>query len=308
MLRAAMTLADRLAEGGEGVREPASAASASPAVPSSTDSPAVAPPWAGASPLTADEPALPVRFAADLPATLQPEDRDALLARLGAHGPWGQGPFVLAGDLCVGDRGTDHRRWAELAPEIAEDLPGRRVLDVGSDAGYDSFMFARLGAAGVVGVEDGEAHAQAMLLESTYRTGVDFRRLGWHQLDPADLGQFDIVHCHNTLCRELNPVALLEALRPLLRDGGTLLLGTMVLTDPERSDCIRLVPTGLGGDPSWRMVPGRLALRWMLRAAGFTVRDELAMSSVPGGELRVVDGYVRCVAAQPATPSGPRRS
>ena len=249
-----------------------------------------------------------MRFADDLPATLGREARDALLARLGAHGAWRQGPFVLAGDLCVGDRGTDHQRWAELAPEIAEDVPGRRVLDVGSDAGYDSFMFARLGAASVVGLEAGEAHQQAVLLESMYRTGVEFRRHGWPRLVSADLGQFDIVHCRATLCREPNPVALLEALRPTLRDGGTLLLGTMLLTDPERSECIQLVPTGLEEEPAWWLVPGRLALRWMLGAAGFVVRDELAMSRVPEGELRVVDGYVRCIAAQPATPSGSRPS
>ena len=307
MLRAAMTLADRLAEGGEGVRNPAAAPASSTSAGAPAPAPAATPPWAGA------ERAAPavggaVRFADDLPASLPPAERDRLLARLAAHGPWRQGPFLLAGDLCVGDRGRDNHRWAELAPEIAEDVAGRRILDVGSDAGYDAFMFARLGAAAVVGIEAGPAHHQAAILESIYRTGVDFRNLDWRRLDPADLGQFDIVHCHAVLCRELHPMALLEALRPLLREGGTLLLGTLLLADPERSECIRVVPTGLGDDPTWRMVPGRLALRWMLHAAGFSVRDEPVQTAGPAGEFRVVDGYVRCVAADGAIPAGTWRS
>lgn len=308
MLAAAMTLADRLAEGGEGVRDPRSASAAGSTDPSPALIEAVVPQWTARTAAPVAEPLPPIRFADDLPARLGEAERDALLARLGACGPWRQGPFVLAGDLCVGDRGQDHRRWAELAPEIAEDVPGRRILDVGSDAGYDAFMFARLGAATVLGVEAGTGHQQAALLESLYRTGADFRRLGWRDLDAANLGQFDIVHCHAALCRELHPMALLEALRPMLRDGGTLLLGTMILADPERSECVRLVPTGLGGDPTWRMVPGRLALRWMLHAAGFAVLDEVAMRAGPDGERRVVDGYVRCIAVDTATSAGPRRS
>ena len=301
-----MTLADRLAEGGEGVREPQSTTDALPSDLSPASIDAVVQPWTDAT--TRNGSLAPIRFADDLPARLGEAERQELLVRLGGCGPWRQGPFVIAGDLCVGDRAQDHRRWAELAPEIAEDVPGRRVLDVGSDAGYDAFMFARLGAAAVVGVEGGPGHRQATLLETLYRTGATFLPLGWRDLDSANLGQFDIVHCHAVLGREMHPMALLESLRPRLRAGGTLLLGSLILTDPERSECIHVVPTGLGGDPTWRMVPGRLALRWMLHAAGFAVRDELAMRPLPDGELRVGDGYVRCVAADTVIAPDPRRS
>ena len=56
--------------------------------------------------------------------------------------------------------------------------------------------------------------------------------------------------------------------REMLTDDGPLLLGSIVLADPELAEHPRFVPGDYLGDPTWWWVPGRLAMRWMLDAAG----------------------------------------
>ena len=241
-----------------------------------------------------------VRFSSDLPETLDPDERAALASRAEALAPWLQGPFLLGGDLVVGGAWRSDRRWEDLDPEVGDSLAGRRVLDVGSNAGYDAFMFKQRGADEVVACEPHAFHQQALFLESLYRTGVCFEQIGWQQLDVARLGTFDLIHCHGVLYHEAHPVAMLQALRPLLRDGGVLLLGTMMLADPEMSEHLRFVPGSFAGDPTWWMVPGRLAVRWLLEAAGFAVVYEFGVRPGLRGEFQVLSGYLRCGTGTPA--------
>jgi tRNA (mo5U34)-methyltransferase len=238
------------------------------------------------------DPASLERFG-EVAAKLDPEERRRLAARAAELDPWLQGPFLLGGDLVVGGAWRTDQRWQILGEHLPASIDGGTVLDVGSNAGYDPFMFSRRGARRVVGCEPFEFIRQAEFLESIYRTGVEFMPLGWQQLDSATLGTFDIVHCHGVLYHDLNPVALLQRLHAMLAPGGTLLFGSMMLDDPELSEYARFVPGEYYGDPTWWWVPGRLAMRWMLAAAGFEVEEEFGVNEGPRGEFPVVNGYLR---------------
>jgi 2-polyprenyl-3-methyl-5-hydroxy-6-metoxy-1,4-benzoquinol methylase len=233
------------------------------------------------------------RFADDLPAELSPDRTAELYARADALQPWLQGPFWLGGDVVVGGSWRIDMRWRTLAPEVGEDLAGKRVLDVGSNAGYDPFMFKRRGADEVLACEPFEFIEQARFLESVYRTGVDFQPLGWQDLDPKQHGQFDLVHCHGVLYHELHPMAMLERLRSMVKPGGVFLLGSMMLAEPELSETARFVPGAFYGDATWWWVPGRLCLRWMLEAAGCVAHHEFGINDGPPGEFPVLNGYIR---------------
>jgi SAM-dependent methyltransferase len=239
------------------------------------------------------------RFADDLPATLPDERRQELLARVEELQPWLQGPFWLGGDVVIGGQWRNDQRWVGLQGNVP-DLQGKRVLDVGANAGYDPFMFRRLGAAEVIALEPFQFIEQARFLESIYRSGVQFVQEGWEALDPATHGRFDLVHCHGVLYHERHPMALLEKLRAVVADGGTLLFGSMMLGDPELSEYARFVPGAYYGDPTWWWVPGRLCMRWMLEAAGFTEVEEFAVGDGPPGEFNVVNGYFRATVASAA--------
>jgi tRNA (mo5U34)-methyltransferase len=247
-----------------------------------------------------------VRFSPDLPAELTADERETLAARAEELQPWLQGPFLLGGDVVVGGAWRNDQRWVGLAGHVPE-LSGKRVLDVGSNAGYDPFMFHLRGAAEILACEPFEFHEQAVFLESIYETGIDFQQIGWQQLDPDTHGTFDLIHCHGVLYHEPHPIAMLQALRRMLAPDGVMLFGSMMLASAELSEHIRFVPNAYYGDPTWWFVPGRLAMRWMLEAAGFTTQDEFGMSEGPPGEFATINGYFKLGAGEPAPLMGPER-
>jgi SAM-dependent methyltransferase len=241
--------------------------------------------------------ALP-RFASDLPDQLPPARVAELQREIAALEPWLQGPFVLAGNLVIPGVWRNDQRWRGME-EYIDDLSGKRVLDVGSNAGYDPFMFKLRGAEKVLACEPFEFVHQARFLESIYRTGIEFRQIGWQQLDPQVDGLFDFVHCHGVLYHEPNPLGMLLRLRSMLAPAGEMLFGSMLHASAEKSEYLRFVPDAYAGDRTWWFVPGRLAMRWMLETAGFEV-EELTLDEGPRGEFRTLNGYFRARPAQTA--------
>lgn len=240
------------------------------------------------------------RFSADLPAELSAERRAELVAEAERLDPWLQGPFWLGGDLAIGGAWRNDGRWLGLESEVPADLSGKRVVDIGCNAGYDPFMFHLRGAEYVLGCEPFAFIEQARFLERIYKTGVDFQPLGWQDLDAAVHGTFDVVHCHGVLYHDMHPVALLQRLRELLAPGGTLYFGSMMLADPELSEYARYVPGAYYEDATWWWVPGRLAMRWMLESVGLGVARQFAVHDGPPGEFATINGYFECQLAEPS--------
>jgi len=250
-------------------------------------------------PLAADVDATTlVRFRSDLDERLTPKRRRELLSQAADLDPWLQGPFYLGGDLIVGGTWRCDQRWASLGREVPQTLAGKRVLDIGSNAGYDPFMFALRGADEVIACEPFGFHAQALFLESIYHSGVRFRRIGWEQLGPED-GEFDLIHCNGVLYHDPNPMGLLARIRSLLAPRGEVLFGSMLLADPEQSEYLRFVPGSYFGDPTWWFVPGRMAMRWMLEVNGFQIAYTFDEQAGPPGEFPVLNAYFRLTAGDP---------
>lgn len=236
-----------------------------------------------------------MRFSPRLPQTLKPADRERLAAAAEELAPWLQGPFLLGGDLVVGGLWRNDMRWEGLGKEVAANLSGQRVLDIGSNAGYDPFMFKLRGAEHVLGCEPWEFIEQARFLESIYESGVELQQIGWQQLGPERHGRFDLVHCNGVLYHERSPLALLEKLYEMTAAGGTLLLGSMMLPDPGQAELARFIPGSYYSDETWWWVPGKAALPAMIEAAGFEVVDDFGEVPGPPGEFPVVNGYIRAV-------------
>lgn len=181
-------------------------------------------------------------------------------------------------------------RWRELEPQIAELVAGRRALVIGGEAIEHARELAARGASYVL------ACAPYAEREEALEERLDWRQLGWEELDPALHGTFDLILCNDLVHRVTEPLTLLRALRRMVGDGGVLVIGAMMIDDPERSEYLRFVPDRYAGDPSWWFVPGRLALRWLLQAAGFDVEAEFAQREGPRDLFPVVEAYLKAVA------------
>ena len=239
------------------------------------------------------------QFSDDLEEDLTPQRRMELVDRVATLDPWLQGPFYLGGDLIIGGTWRCDQRWVGLGAEVSKNLAGKRVLDVGSNAGYDPFMFALRGAENVLACEPFGFHHQAVFLESIFHSGVRFENIGWEALSPEKYGTFDLIHCHGVFYHEPNPLGMLLQLRSMLAPKGELFFGSMMLGDPEQSEFLRFVPGSYFRDKTWWFVPGRLAMKWMLEVTGFGVSYSFGQSDGPAGEFPTVNGYFRATGIDP---------
>ena len=223
-------------------------------------------------------------------SAVDPGERTAAVTRLRKLGPWEQGPFPVATGLEFGQTATRSWRHEALLAKLPDDLAGRRVLDVPSNAGYVAFALSLRGPEGVIACEPGPAHHQALALERLYSSGVDFRPLGWADLHPPELGRFELIHADGLLDGDFRPFPALERVRELLADDGRLYLGFTRLAAAERSVYVRLVAGGRDGNLNG--LPGGMALRWMVEAAGLSLLREIGVRSSDLDGIPVECGYL----------------
>lgn len=200
----------------------------------------------------------------------------------------------LAGtEIGPGGRDPAELRWSALDAHADLRLAGRRVLAVGPGAGDDAVAFARRGAQYALACEPPDTPIATGRGQSVDRSVVEFREAEWEELDSSRDGTFDLVHCNALLHRVLEPMTLLRNLRRVISPGGSLLICSMMLADPERSEFLRFVPDRYAGDPTWWFVPGRLAFRWLVETAGFAVELEFGELEGPRDGLPMISGYLR---------------
>jgi SAM-dependent methyltransferase len=241
------------------------------------------------------DPATLIRFSPHVKDVLDERELADLTARAEELAPWLQGPFLVGGDLVVGGAWRADGRWETLGDEVPESLAGMRVLDVGSNAGYDPFRFSLRDPDYLLACEPFAFIEQARFLESVYKTGIEFRQTGWQGLDSKVDGRFDLVHCHGVLYHEIDPIGLLEKLFEMTAPGGVCLFGSMMHADPALADLVRLVPLSYFGDDTWWWVPGPVAMRRMLVSVGFEIEKVFGVSAGPPGEFPTINGNFRAI-------------
>jgi tRNA (mo5U34)-methyltransferase len=188
---------------------------------------------------------------------------------------------VAPGVLTPG--GWDLRPTAERLPWPGGSLAGKRCLDVGTMDGFWAFELERRGAAEVVAIDipSGEADAPGERLAAGRPRGeafrvaadvlgsrVDYRELNVYDLDPADVGEFDVVVMGYVLQMLRDPLRGLAAIRSVCR-GDLILLDTVSLP-------LSLLPAPLArlnarrGQLEWFVFNAR-GLKQAARMAGFDV-------------------------------------
>lgn len=221
-------------------------------------------------------------------------DPRELEARVADHSFWYHTVDVAPGVTTPG--------WFDLRHAVGgwpwPDVAGKRCLDIGTFDGFLAFEMERRGASEVVAIDvenhlewdwppdyrdEGLARDPGMsgppkgdgfrLLAELMGSKVKYRELNIYDLDPSDIGTFDVVVCGSLLLHLRDPIRALEAVRSVT--SGHFL----------SSEQIELWLSIIGrGRPLYRLngsgqfcqwwTPNAAGHRRMLYAAGFEVIDQ----------------------------------
>eukprot|EP01037_Dinobryon_pediforme_P025583 gene25583-27787_t len=179
------------------------------------------------------------------------------------------------GQIRHGIKPIDVQR-AEADQFFGDGVQGKSVLDIGAWDGFFSFEAERRGAARVLatdhfcwsgqgwGTRDGFDH-----MHRTFNSRVESLDVDVLALDPAKLGQFDIVLFLGVLYHVKDPYSCLEAAARMCSDH--LVIETVTALPLETIPAMRLYKPGeLGGDPTNFWAPNVPALQVMLENFGFS--------------------------------------
>ncbi len=194
------------------------------------------------------------------------EQRIELERALRVLHPWRKGPFDLFG-IRIDTEWRSDLKWERLLPHVRPH-EGRRILDVGCGNGYHCWRMAGAGAEFVLGIDPSPLYFQQFLAIQRYaaRPSVTMLPVALEDL-PGHNRAFDSVYSMGVLYHRRSPVDHLVSLRGCLRQGGQLVLETLVvegdanhvLTPADRYARMRNV---------W-FVPSCLALKRWLERCGF---------------------------------------
>lgn len=145
-----------------------------------------------------------------------------------ALNPWRKGPFDLCG-VYIDSEWQSDMKWDRIK-EVMAPLDGRVVLDVGCGNGYHCFRAVGAGADVAIGIDHKLtffAQNQALMKYlPTEKTAV--LPMGIDDM-PDDCNVFDTVLSMGVLYHVHSPLDHIRKMRSLLRDGGEVILETLVI-------------------------------------------------------------------------------
>jgi tRNA (mo5U34)-methyltransferase len=162
------------------------------------------------------------------PVMWSDEQREQMRQALQGLHPWRKGPFEIGG-VYVDTEWRSDWKWDRVLPGISP-LQGRKVLDIGCGSGYHCWRMAGEGAEMVVGVEPSLLFLCqfAALQRYIQASNVNILPIGVQHI-PAQLKAFDTTFSMGVFYHRSAPFEHLAQLKDTLREGGELVLETLVV-------------------------------------------------------------------------------
>jgi len=205
-----------------------------------------------------------------------------------------QGPFWLGEDIVVGGfwdkRDPTRQTLGKLFPENS--LKDKRVLEIGSMSGYDSFYLNLRNPDYYLSIEPSGYYYQELFLNSIYNTKIDFRQWFWQDIPTKLNNSFDVIINCGCLYHEYDFVSMIKRTSELLRMGGYMIVATVVVRNNQHKDCIKYMPDIYGGDMTYWFAIGETALMRLFESFGCE-GSLLYEAGVPAdnGKGITVEGY-----------------
>jgi SAM-dependent methyltransferase len=206
-----------------------------------------------------------------------------------------QGPFWLGDDVVVGGfwnkRDTARQTLGRVFSE-EDALKGKRVLEIGSMSGYDSFYLNLKKPEYYLSIEPSGFHYQALFLNSIYKTEIDFKQLFWQDVSTELNGTFDVVLNCGCLYHEADFISMIKKTTDLLKVGGKTIVATVSIKDEKYAEYIKYMPDIYAGDMTYWFAIGEKALFRIFESYGcegmLVLKPGLAGDS---GNGKTVEGH-----------------
>jgi tRNA (mo5U34)-methyltransferase len=248
------------------------------------------------------------------------------------HGRWWHEIELAPGILTPGD--DSNRMKVPILEQIGfpKQMRGLRALDIGCSDGFFTFEMERRGAQVVAMDFVPETYTGFHTARRILGSEADYRMDNVYNLSPETFGQFDVVLFMGVLYHLRKPLAALDAIRSVMREGAQLFVGTMLIDEyvqlPDGSVTtldalnprLREIPLwqaypgdSLNGDYTNCSAPNRRALEVALQEAQFTV-DDFSIVSMGGyaratavtdpraGKYQTLDARLERTPFDPAVP------
>jgi len=180
--------------------------------------------------------------------------------------PWRKGPFELFG-VHIDTEWHSDWKWDRLKDAVSP-LQGRTVLDVGCGSGYHLWRMLGASAELALGIDPTALFSMQFSAMKRYQPEAPafILPIGIEQM-PTDMGCFDTVFSMGILYHRRSPIDHLVELKLLLRNGGELVLDTLVV-EADENHC--LMPLGRYAKMRnvW-FIPAVDMLKLWLKRAGF---------------------------------------
>jgi len=192
--------------------------------------------------------------------------KEELISQLKTLHPWRKGPFDFFG-ININTEWRSDLKWNRLINHI-KPMKDRMVLDIGCGNGYHCLRMAGEGAKFVIGVDPYILFVVQFTIFKKYLQDypVFIIPTGIEAL-PKNQPFFDTVFSMGVFYHRKSPFDHLQELRALLKNGGELVLETLVINGRENS--VLIPPDRYGKMRNVWFLPSPITMIQWLERAGF---------------------------------------
>jgi tRNA (mo5U34)-methyltransferase len=217
--------------------------------------------------------------------SLVSDQESAIRSALMRFAPWRKGPFQIF-DTFIDTEWRSNLKWDRLESHLH--LGGKDILDVGCGNGYYGWRMLGAGARRVVGLEPYLLYVMQYAALRRYLGDVrNYVLPAGDMIIPANLRLFDVVFSMGVLYHRKSPIEHLQLLGHALKQGGELVLETLVI---EGYDHQVLIPQDRYAQMNnvW-FLPTCSLLERMLRRCGFSEIEVVDVTQTTTDEQRTTE-------------------